>query len=125
MYVDDLLDSCDPLQFLSPFVMRAKVLLQEIWTAGIDWDDVLPPELRRKWEQWLSELPQLSNVSIPRCLRRANPEKTELHLFSDASNAAYATVVYLVCQYPDLTTSSSLIASKCCVAPVKAMTIPH
>ena len=56
--------------------MRAKVLLQEIWTAGIDWDDVLPPELRRKWEQWLSELPQLSNISIPRCLRRANPEKT-------------------------------------------------
>ena len=72
----------DPLQFLSPFVMRAKVLLQDIWTAGIDWDDVLPPELRRKWEQWLSELLQLSNVPIPRCLRRANPEKTELHLFS-------------------------------------------
>ena len=38
----------DPLQFLSPFVVRAKVLLQEISTAGIDWDDVLPQELRRK-----------------------------------------------------------------------------
>ena len=115
----------DPLQFLSPFVMRAKVLLQEIWTAGITWDDVLPDELRRKWEQWLSELSQLSNVAVPRCLRRANPNQTQLHLFSDASNAAYAAVAYLVCQYRDYTISSCLIASKCRVAPVKAITIPR
>ncbi len=115
----------DPLQFLSPFVLRAKVLLQEIWTAGIDWDDVLPEELRKKWERWLSELPHLSKVEIPRCLRKANPEKIELHLFSDASNAAYATVAYLVCHYTDYPISSCLIASKCRVAPVKTMTIPR
>ena len=115
----------DPLQFLSPFVLRAKVLLQEIWTAGIGWDDVLPEELRKKWERWLSELPHLSKVEIPRCLRKANPEKIELHLFSDASNAAYATVAYLVCHYTDYPISSCLIASKCRVAPVKTMTIPR
>ena len=26
----------DPLQFLSPFAVRAKILMQEIWTAGIE-----------------------------------------------------------------------------------------
>jgi hypothetical protein len=115
----------DPLQFLSPFVLRAKVLMQEIWTAGIDWDDVLPDELRKQWEKWLSELPLLSKVVIPRCLRKAHPEKIELHLFSDASKAAYATVAYLVCHYRDHSISSCLVASKCRVAPVKTMTIPR
>lgn len=51
--------------------MRAKVFLQEIWTAGIDWDHVLPAELRKKWEQWLSKLTQLSKVEVPGCLPKS------------------------------------------------------
>ena len=115
----------DPLQFLAPFTVRAKVLMQEVWMAGIDWDDELPEDLKVKWERWVSELPQLSNVAVPRCLRRPNPVDIELHLFSDASNDAFASVAYLVCRYQDSRPSSSLIASKCRVSPVKAMTIPR
>ena len=115
----------DPLQFLTPFTVRAKILMQEIWMAGIDWDDVLPENLKAKWEKWVAELPQLSNVAVPRCLRQANPENIELHLFSDASNGAFASVAYLVCRYPDSNPSSRLIASKCRVSPVKTMTIPR
>lgn len=115
----------DPLQFLAPFTVRAKVLMQEIWMAGVDWDDELPENLKIKWEKWVSELPQLSNVAVPRCLRRAYPENIELHLFSDASNDAFASVAYLVCRYQDSSPSSRLIASKCRVSPVKAMTIPR
>ena len=115
----------DPLQFLAPFTVRAKVLMQEIWMAGVDWDEELPENLKVKWEKWVSELPQLSNVAIPGCLRRAYPENIELHLFSDASNEAFASVGYLVCRYQDSRPSSRLIASKCRVSPVKAMTIPR
>ena len=91
----------DPLQFLAPFTVRAKILMQEIWMPGIDWDDVLPEKLKSKWEKWVAELPQLSNVAVPRCLRQANPDNIELHLFSDASNDAFASVAYLVCRYLD------------------------
>ena len=115
----------DLLQFLTPFTVRAKILKQEIWMAGIDWDDVLPENLKAKWEKWVAELPQLSNVAVPRCLCQANPENIELHLFSDASNGAFASVAYLVCRYPDSNPSSRLIASKCRVSPVKTMTIPR
>ena len=38
----------DPLQFLAPFTVRAKVLMQELWIAGIGWDDVLPSQLQVK-----------------------------------------------------------------------------
>ena len=115
----------DPLQFLAPFTVRAKILMQEIWMAGVDWDEELPENLKAKWEKWVSELPQLSKVAVPHCLRRQNPVDIELHLFSDASNDAFASVAYLVCRYQDSRPSSCLIASKCRVSPVKAMTIPR
>lgn len=70
------------------------------------------------------ELPQLSNVAVPHYLSRANPENIELHLFSDASNDAFASVAYLVSRYQESSPSSCLIASKCHVSPVRAMTIP-
>ena len=44
----------DPLQFLAPFTVRAKILMQDIWMAGIDWDDVLPENVKAKW---VAELP--------------------------------------------------------------------
>ena len=93
--------------------------------AGVDWDDELPENLKAKWEKWVLELPQLSNVAVPRCLRRAYPESIELHLFSDASNDAFASVAYLVCRYQDSSPSLCLIPSKFQVFPVKAMTIPR
>ena len=114
-----------PHQFLAPFTVRANILMQEIWIAGIDWDDELPENLKAKWEKRVSELPQLSKVAIPRCLRRPNPVDIELHLFWDASNDAFASVAYLVCRYQESRPSSCLIAWKCLVSPVKAMTIPR
>lgn len=47
----------------------AKILMQEIWRAGIEWDDVLPDNLMTKLEKWVSELLDLSNIVIPLCLR--------------------------------------------------------
>ena len=61
--------------------------------------------------------------AVPHCLCRVNPENTELHLFSTASNDAFASVAYLVCRYQDSSPSSCLIASKSRVSPVKAMAI--
>ena len=45
--------------------------MQEIWMAGVDWDDKLTEKLKAKWEKWVLELPQLSNVAVPRfCVER-------------------------------------------------------
>ena len=115
----------DVLQFLAPLTVRAKILMQEVWMAGVDWDDLLLEDLNAKWEKWVSELPQLSNIAVPHCLRLANQQTTELHLFSDASKAAFASAAYLVCRYQDNTLSSRLVALKSRVSPVKAMTIPR
>ena len=47
----------DPLGFISPFIIRAKLLIQQAWLETIAWDDELPSSLRKKWEQWFNGLP--------------------------------------------------------------------
>jgi hypothetical protein len=116
----------DPLQFLAPFTTRAKMLMQEIWQAGVECDETLPIHLHVKWTQWASELAELSYVQIPRCLRRANPKAIYLHVFSDSSEKAYATVAYLVCYYDaGSAVTSCIIMAKSRVSPIKAVTIPR
>ena len=115
----------DPLQFLAPFTLRANILMQEIWIAGIGWDDLLTDGLIFKWKKRVSELRELSQVTIPRSLRLPSPSQSRLHVFSDASKEAYATVAYLVCRYSDESTTSRIVASKSRVAPTKAVTIPR
>ena len=46
----------DSLGLLSPFVIRAKMFMQEMWIAGTDWDDQLSDDLIRKVNSWFSEL---------------------------------------------------------------------
>ena len=38
----------DPLGFLSPFTITAKIFMQEMWIIGVDWDNPLPSEVVRK-----------------------------------------------------------------------------
>ena len=99
--------------------------MQEIWTAGIDWDDALPDNLQVKWNAWITELPDLTEFSIPRCLRLPEPVEMILHVFADASKDAYAAVAYLLCKYSDHSPTCRLIASKNRVSPIKAVTIPR
>ncbi len=39
----------DPLGFLAPFLVRAKIILQRIWQLGVAWDDCLPQEITTHW----------------------------------------------------------------------------
>ena len=81
----------DPLGFISPFIIRAKLLIQQAWLETIAWDDELPSSLRKKWEQWFNELPELQQVKIPRCLKdnESIVQETSIHTFTDASQKAY------------------------------------
>ena len=59
----------DPLGFLSPFIVRAKVLMQELWIQGLDWDEKLPTELSTKVMSWFKELILLPTIKVQRCLQ--------------------------------------------------------
>ena len=44
----------DPIGLITPFTVRSKMLLQNLWMQDIDWDEDIPTECCRKWTQWLS-----------------------------------------------------------------------
>ena len=85
----------DPMGFLTPCTVEMKILFQERCLDKIDWDSNLPKNLLGTWNSLLNELKCLNNVKIPRCYFRSRPVRFEIHGFSDASNRAYAGVVYI------------------------------
>ena len=49
----------DPIGFLLPFTIQSKLLLQDIWTTGMDWDDELTEPLVSSSRAWFGELGEL------------------------------------------------------------------
>ena len=41
----------DPIGFLARLLVRAKILLQQVWQFGIGWDDAPPPEFLIEWSK--------------------------------------------------------------------------
>jgi len=116
----------DPLGFLSPYIVRAKIIMQQIWIGGLDWDDILPDEITTKVMSWLSELPVLTKVRVPRCLQLGGEVvSVSLHVFVDASQDAYGAVVYMRSEYSDKKVLVSFITSKTKVAPLQSISIPR
>ncbi|GFW49940.1 pro-Pol polyprotein [Trichonephila clavipes] len=93
----------DPVGFLSPYTIRLKCLLQELWLRKLSWDDELPPDIHAVWSQWWLELPFLSELKIPRKILDSSGDSSEvqIHTFSDASQKAYGAAAFLRVKHKD------------------------
>ncbi|XP_058817112.1 uncharacterized protein LOC131680413 [Topomyia yanbarensis] len=118
----------DPLGFVAHFVVQGKILMQEIWRTGTDWDEPIAEQLHELWIRWIELYRKISEMKIPRCFfRNFSPQQitdVQVHVFTDASVAAYACVAYLRVTAKG-ESWCSLIASKTKVAPLRAQSIPR
>ncbi len=116
----------DPLGFLAPFLVRAKILLQRIWQLGLTWDEHLPQDLLEEWKLWEAEMLMLKEFSIPRFYTQVDeyPQDTEVHIFGDASELAFCSVGYLRFKYEDGSVKCVFVIAKTRVAPTKKLSIP-
>lgn len=114
----------DPAGYLSPFTLKAKLLMQELTRKKVDWDELMPEQELHDWLKWLEDMTVIEKVRIPRCLRMPGPreEYFELHHFSDASNSAYGAVTYLRAVNDG---TCKLLLAKSRLAPLKTVTIPR
>ncbi|XP_036329731.1 uncharacterized protein LOC118741863 [Rhagoletis pomonella] len=122
-----LMSVYDPLGFLSFYTIRLKILLQNIWRSGIDWDDQIPEEYVNAWQQWLSFFEQVKQVQVPRCYfgkMSNNNYKIELHVFVDASEVATAAVAYFRITRED-EIQVAHVSSRTKVAPLRPISIPR
>ena len=118
----------DPLGFLTPLVLTAKKILQEVCQKGVSWDSPLPDELRPRWELWKTDLWKLQDLRIPRCFIPKTMGKRrshELHHFADASTFGYGKCSYLRIRDENNQVNVALVIGKSRVAPTKIATIPR
>ena len=87
----------------APVTLVMKLLIQRMHREGFDWDVEVSDPIKKKWQKWFVELPELANISIQRaCHRYQNPKYTDLHVHCDASEEAYGMVIYIVTYYEEL-----------------------
>ena len=116
----------NPLGILSPITVRFKLMYQDLCVKELNWDDQLSGEQLVKWKELVNGFRQDRPIIIPRWYSMGLTETSSysLHGFSDASQRAYAAVVYL-----RMVTSSGcvvrLVSSKTRVSPAKEHTIPR
>ncbi|XP_058803555.1 uncharacterized protein LOC131671274 [Phymastichus coffea] len=117
----------DPLGLLSPFLLCAKAIMQDIWRSGVGWDARIREKEFIAWKQWLTNLVAIKDCSIPRCFISIGTDyfRTQLHVFCDASLQAYAAAAYLRTESHDGKVDVSLVMAKTRVAPVKPTTVPR
>ncbi|XP_075157647.1 uncharacterized protein LOC142230914 [Haematobia irritans] len=90
----------DPAGWLSPIVVRAKIIMQRIWLDGTKWDEGISHESLQMWKLFKEEYPIHKN------------------------SKAYAAVLYVRVQKRE-SIFTHLIASKTKVAPVKTISVPR
>ena len=117
----------DPLGFLSLFTVNLKVLFQNLCFDKVGWDEELTGKNRKDYESLLSNLTCIDDIQVERCLLEKDKAiaQVEIHAFSDASEQAFATVVYLRVVYESGEVSVRFLASKAKVAPLKKHSIPR
>ncbi|GFY12920.1 uncharacterized protein TNCV_3074801 [Trichonephila clavipes] len=84
----------DPVGLMAPVISKAKIFLQRLWRSKLEWNDLLPAEEYREWQQFLVSLENINNIEIPRRILVAFPEVIEIHGFADASERCYGAAVY-------------------------------
>ncbi|XP_067945257.1 uncharacterized protein [Watersipora subatra] len=121
----------DPLGLLAPFLLQGKMIMQRACKESEKWDDDVPEDIANDWNRWKSQLDELQDISIPRCLTPGlasnfkNWKYTELHHFCDASLEGYGACSYLRLVDSNDHVHTALIMAKSRVAPLKSMTIPR
>ena len=118
----------DPLGLVSPVIVPAKKRLRDLCQQKIGWDDEIALEELARWRSWISDLPKLSQVAIPRHLKPADFSEVRschLHLFADASQVAYGAVAYVRFESANHQVHCSFLTAKSRLAHVKPMTIPR
>ncbi|XP_065365565.1 uncharacterized protein LOC135958596 [Calliphora vicina] len=115
----------DPAGWLSPIVIRAKILMQQLWLEGLDWDEEVSPESLQNWNSLVQDIAKIESISIPRWLQYTPSDSVQIHGFSDASKAAYCATVYIRCQTETHNTFSNLLTAKSKVSPIQTICLPR
>ena len=118
----------DPLGFVAPCILPAKILLQES-CHRLNWDEEISNRDQVAWKRWIAELPKLEKeFKMKRCIKSSEDLghcKNEIHHFADASEKGYGAVSYIRSKYESGKVHCAFLFAKSRVAPIKKISIPR
>ncbi len=118
----------DPMGFLAPVMLPAKLLLQELCKQNLSWDENIPPILQTRWNSWISDLDKVVEFQVDRCIKPTDFGEIKyacLHHFSDACEKGYGVVTYLKLSNCKDKVHVTFLLGKARVVPLKPITIPR
>lgn len=120
--LSDIARIFDPLGLVGPVVIRAKLMLQVLWQAQLNWCEPVSDNIKCEWNEYKMNLLKLNDVGIPRQITMKNEIcDMQIHGFADASEKAYGCCLYLRCSDNTGNHCSNLICAKSKVAPMKTV----
>ena len=118
----------DPLGFIAPYIMKAKLILQMLSRKKIGWDEPLEENENVQWTRWLDDLGKLKELTVDRCFKPkgfTQVQEIQLYLFSDASRQGYSAAAYLRVKDVDGRVHCSFVMGKARLAPIREISIPR
>ena len=101
----------DPLGFVSPVHLMGKIIYRMICEKKLAWDNTIPSDIMKVWDQWESSL--IQKIEIPRSIVQSNGvTKMSLHVLCDSSKIGYCAVGYIVCSSQGLIAIKSRLAKQ-------------
>ena len=108
---------CDPLGFVSLFLLVGKIIYRNLCDLKFSWDEEILIDVQTQQPKWITDLK--TEIKTPGSIPIKNEPITEIdiHLFSDASIDGICTVAYVIVYQPNnvsqsLITSNSRLAQK-------------
>lgn len=115
----------DPTGWLSPVIIRSKILIQQLWLEGSDWDEPISPDSQSYWNLLLQDLLGVENIRIPRWINFRPSDNVQIHGFCDASTQAYCATIYVRVQTAKSVVFSNLLVAKSKVSPIQPVRLPR
>ncbi|XP_034179509.2 uncharacterized protein LOC117603975 [Osmia lignaria lignaria] len=115
----------DPLGLLGPVIIQAKLVMQKLWMANLNWDESVPQSIHTEWFNYKNQLPLLNNFTVHRKVVLNNAVEIQLHGFCDASEKGYGACFYIRSTNKVNNHLVGLVCAKSRVAPIKTISLPR
>lgn len=116
----------DPIGLVAPATLKFRIDLQELWSAGHSWDEVLPEAIQHKWKENAETMNHLLTFTFD---RKLNPTDAvglpQVHGFADGGELGYRVVIFLGWKLQSGEHQCVPVMLKPFVTPLKKKTVPR